>query len=132
MDPRLAQQDPRFLLPVNRTRAQDEAEYFRLAVVRARNEAVGRGLRSLFGGLWNGIQAILALPRRAAVFDELSALSDRELADIGLNRADIRRVFDSNFVVATTEPVFHDARPQADVAHAPANSNDRVAMPAAA
>ena len=40
---------------------------------------------------------IAALPRRRAVIDELSMLSDRELADIGLSRADVGRVFDRRF-----------------------------------
>jgi uncharacterized protein YjiS (DUF1127 family) len=40
------------------------------------------------------------LPRRQAVLEELSALSDRELADIGLNRGDLPRVFDPAFAKA--------------------------------
>ncbi len=34
------------------------------------------------------------LPRRRAVIDELSMLSDRELSDIGLSRTDVPHVFD--------------------------------------
>ncbi len=41
--------------------------------------------------------SIAALPRRRAVLDELSTLSDRELADIGLSRAELGRVFDPGF-----------------------------------
>ena len=41
--------------------------------------------------------SVAALPRRRAVIDELSTLSDRELADIGLSRAELGRVFDPNF-----------------------------------
>lgn len=37
------------------------------------------------------------MPRRHAVLEELNALSDRELADIGLTRADIGHVFDTDF-----------------------------------
>lgn len=40
------------------------------------------------------------LPRRQAVLEELSALSDRELSDIGLNRGDLPRVFDPAFAKA--------------------------------
>ncbi len=43
------------------------------------------------------VSALLAIPRRRAVLDELSSLSDRELADIGLNRAELRHVFDPRF-----------------------------------
>lgn len=45
-------------------------------------------------GVWAGIAA---LPRRRAVIDELRTLTDRELADIGLSRADVSRVFDPRF-----------------------------------
>ena len=37
------------------------------------------------------------LPRRRAVIEELSSLSDHELADIGLTRGEVVRVFDSGF-----------------------------------
>jgi uncharacterized protein YjiS (DUF1127 family) len=36
-------------------------------------------------------------PRRRAVMEELSSLSDHELADIGLTRGDLPRVFDPAF-----------------------------------
>ncbi len=35
---------------------------------------------------------------RRTVMDELSTLTDRELTDIGLSRADLGRVFDPRFV----------------------------------
>ena len=44
------------------------------------------------------LRSLGSLPRRLAVLDELNELSDRELADVGLRRADLRRVFDANFV----------------------------------
>jgi len=37
-------------------------------------------------------------PRRRAVLNELRSMSDHELADIGLARADLHRVFDPEFV----------------------------------
>jgi len=128
MDARLAQQDLRYLLPLNRTHAQEEAEALRLAAVRARDEATACFVRGIVSGVWNGIKALLAMPRRIAVFDELSALTDRELADIGLTRADIRRVFDTGFV-ARAEPVYHEM-PAPAAAQVPANSNDRLAAAA--
>ena len=52
---------------------------------------------SLFQRLRGLVSALLAMPRRRAVLDELASLSDRELADIGLNRAELSRVFDPRF-----------------------------------
>jgi len=47
--------------------------------------------------LLRAISWLLDLPRRRAVIAELSALSDHELADIGLSRHDLPRVFDPAF-----------------------------------
>lgn len=47
-------------------------------------------IRALFAGL-------TAMMHRRAVTNELAALTDRELSDIGLNRADLGRVFDPRF-----------------------------------
>ncbi len=56
------------------------------------------------GGLRNrlasAVQWIVEAPRRRAVINELEALSDYELADIGLTRADLPRVFDRDFAGA--------------------------------
>ena len=45
---------------------------------------------------------LVDLPRRRGVVAELSALSDHELADIGLNRSDLARVFDPAFAAQRT------------------------------
>jgi uncharacterized protein YjiS (DUF1127 family) len=37
---------------------------------------------------------LVAMPRRRAVLDELRMLTDRELADIGIARNELKRVFD--------------------------------------
>jgi uncharacterized protein YjiS (DUF1127 family) len=42
--------------------------------------------------------------RRRAVTSELAMLSDHELADIGLSRGDIPRVFDRSFVASRSAP----------------------------
>lgn len=55
------------------------------------------GLRDVLGRL---VRAVADWPRRRAVLAELSMLSDRELADIGLVRGDLRRVFDPAFSAA--------------------------------
>ena len=52
-------------------------------------------------GLMNRLSAAVAwiadLPRRRSVIAELNELSDHELADIGLNRSELNRVFDPEF-----------------------------------
>ena len=55
------------------------------------------GLSRLAASLRRAVAAIIEMPRRRAVLDELALLTDRELADIGLNRAELNRVFDPRF-----------------------------------
>jgi uncharacterized protein YjiS (DUF1127 family) len=43
--------------------------------------------------VFDALRWVVTWPRRQAVMEELSRLSDRELADIGLNRAELRSVF---------------------------------------
>ena len=58
------------------------------------DERRGSGALSTVRG-W--LARLVALPKRWAVLDELSTLTDRELADIGLNRAELTHVFDERF-----------------------------------
>ena len=51
-------------------------------------------LLARLGGM---LRRIADIPRRGAVLDELNALSDHELADIGLSRTDLPFVFDERF-----------------------------------
>jgi len=83
-------------------------EAINVAVAEARREAtteffarIGRSLRTLF-----------ELPRRRAVRSELSQLSDRELADIGLSRSDLPHLFEEGFVEghAAERAEIHNAR----------------------
>lgn len=50
-----------------------------------------------FGRLHSAWRWLIEFPRRRAVLDELNMLSDHELSDIGLTRADLPRVFDPSF-----------------------------------
>lgn len=70
-----------------------EIQAQRLNALQARDEAFAQRLRGAIAGLF---RAVAEYPRRRRVFDELSMLSDRELADIGLNRADIPHVFEDD------------------------------------
>ncbi len=52
-----------------------------------------QGRPTLSGRLAAALRYVAEFPRRQAVLDELSSLSDRELADIGLHRGELTQVF---------------------------------------
>jgi uncharacterized protein YjiS (DUF1127 family) len=53
--------------------------------------------KGFFAMLRSAARWVAELPERDAAISELSALSDRELADIGLSRADVPRIFEPDF-----------------------------------
>jgi uncharacterized protein YjiS (DUF1127 family) len=53
---------------------------------------------SLLARVGAALRWMVAYPKRRAVMEELSSLSDHELADIGLTRAELPLVFDPAFV----------------------------------
>jgi len=55
-------------------------------------------LRQIGDGLAYLGQSVKTWAARQATMSELGAMSDRELADIGLSRGDLPRVFDAEFV----------------------------------
>lgn len=65
----------------------------------------GPAPRNLMQRITGAMSALLAIPRRRAVIDELASLSDRELADIGLNRSELGRVFEPAFAAARARNV---------------------------
>jgi len=78
-----------------------EFDSIRREAMRQRDEHLARLLKRAFNGLAAGLSAIgsalLSWPRRRATYSHLSQLSDRELGDIGIARADIARVFEADF-----------------------------------
>jgi uncharacterized protein YjiS (DUF1127 family) len=75
--------DARITIPTTQSAA---IEAIRQEAMQDRDAKIGRWFRNLF-------RAVAEYPRRRRVMDELSMLTDRELADIGLSRGDIHRVF---------------------------------------
>jgi uncharacterized protein YjiS (DUF1127 family) len=78
-----------------------EVEAIRLQAVRARDAAIAAAIVRAFKGLGKALatvgSALLSWPERRATYENLRRLNDRELADIGLTRAEISRVFDPAF-----------------------------------
>lgn len=58
---------------------------------------VARDVPSKPHGVRSWIVAFRAWREKQAAMSELEMMSDRELADIGLNRADVHRVFDQAY-----------------------------------
>ncbi|MDA8249526.1 MAG: DUF1127 domain-containing protein [Rhodospirillales bacterium] len=54
----------------------------------------------LAGRVRGALRWVAEMPRRRAVLEELTRLSDRELADIGMTRGDLPRVFDPAFAAS--------------------------------
>ena len=75
---------------------------YRASVVEGTDGTVAEPRPSFFAVIGAKVRQLVvslaALPRRRAVMDELSMLTDRELADIGLQRGELSRVFDPRFV----------------------------------
>ena len=119
MNPRISQvQNPAPMMPYPANLRQlSDVELLRQAN-EARNAAAMSGLQRLLAGFAGWMQR-----RRAEA--ELRALTDRELADIGLSRGDIPYVLREGRVVEA--PV---ARPVSRPA--PAAANDRIGGRAAA
>lgn len=71
------------------------------AAIRARDQAIADGVRRFFSGLGRGLAflgtTIRSWPDRRRTYENLRALTDRELADIGLVRGEISRVFEPDF-----------------------------------
>jgi len=102
MDARTPKEEMAFLLTLSPSRRAMEIEEIRLAAIRARDEAIGRAIASAARWVWNAarraVSFLVTYPRRRALYDQLNAMTDRELRDIGLTRGDLARVLDADVV----------------------------------
>ena len=90
MNVRVAKEEMALMMPTTLSRFASAGEHD------------GRDARTgtLFARIGAAVQWLVELPRRRAVIDELSTLTDRELADIGLTRDSLAEVFNPEFAVA--------------------------------
>lgn len=70
---------------------------YRAPVVEGTDDTVSDRHPTILDRIRSMVAWLADLPRRRAVIDELGMLTDRELADIGLSRAELGRVFDPRF-----------------------------------
>ncbi|WP_237212805.1 DUF1127 domain-containing protein [Falsiroseomonas oryziterrae] len=99
MDPRRAPEQSGLFH--SKAPASAEIEAIRLAAVRSRDAAIAdilqRAARRV-GAVFSAVaDALTSWPERRATYEKLKRLNDRELADIGLTRGDIARVFEPDF-----------------------------------
>jgi uncharacterized protein YjiS (DUF1127 family) len=89
MSAHIAKEEMALLMPNSLTHYfKDEPEYLVVP------EPAGT---SLFSRIGAAVRWVINLPARRSVMDELGSLSDHELADIGLSRSELTRVFDADF-----------------------------------
>ncbi len=118
MDARLTQSELTALRPNIGMRDAAEREALRPAATQAGDALFAtklrRALRTAATAVATLVHAVASFPAKRRAYSDLLALSPRELADIGLTRADIPRVFDPDFTVAKRKaPVArHSGRPQ--------------------
>jgi uncharacterized protein YjiS (DUF1127 family) len=101
MDPRRSQDQIGLFSTLPASPTAEQVEAIRAQAVQARDAALAAGLRRAVLGLGEVLSLVaatlLSWPARRATYDKLRRLSDRELADIGLTRGDISRVFEPDF-----------------------------------
>lgn len=118
MNPRIAEARPAPLMPFPANTRLSDAQAVQLEARRVRDALILAALRDLFTGT---VARVRVWHERRRALAELRALSDRELADIGLNRATIITAL---VVVPAKRPVI--------VSHSPVAVNDGKAARAVA
>lgn len=96
MNPRLSRAEDTFL-PLQPTAQADTVASVRQEAARARDAAITGWLQRTLAGIGAVLVAVRTWPERRAAYERLRAYTDRELADIGLTRGDLPRVFEPDF-----------------------------------
>ncbi|WP_439595599.1 DUF1127 domain-containing protein [Falsiroseomonas sp.] len=137
MNPRHSLEQATLFAIANPDRTAREIEVLRHAAIRARDQAIADGVVRFFSSLGRGLaflgRTIASWPERRQTYENLRSLTDRELADIGLTRGEISRVFEPDFrIPARAEaPKLATATVQIKTL-APANANQPTTGTAAA
>jgi uncharacterized protein YjiS (DUF1127 family) len=109
----------------------------RAAAVAARDAEIARMIRGTVRAMVSAVRwlfdTIAEWQQRNAAYQRLRSMSDRELADIGLTRDQIARVFEPDFRLAQVgAPVAPAPATPTPAESIPAPANDPVAAPARA
>jgi uncharacterized protein YjiS (DUF1127 family) len=99
MNARIAKDEVSILFPTNASYANPAADAER-QVSQAHEAEVNRKFAGFGRAVIRAVTWVAELPRRRAVLGELQMMSNRELADIGLTRAELPHIFDAEFVAA--------------------------------
>jgi uncharacterized protein YjiS (DUF1127 family) len=99
MSAHIAKEEMALLMPKSLSHYfKDEPEYLVVP------EPAGNGI---FARVAGALRWVIQLPMRRSVIDELSAMTDHELADIGLSRSEVTRVFEPGFAAERSRLVAH-------------------------
>lgn len=117
-------------------RTAREIEVLRHAAIRARDQAIAESVISFFSSIGRGLafvaRAARSWPERRRTYENLRSLTDRELADIGLTRGEISRVFEPDFRLPAPKAASPARAATVTRVHTPANANSPKVGTAAA
>lgn len=92
MDARMNQAELAGMAPFTRPRDAVLVDEMRAAVAHAQDHAIARGIAVAGRAVMGFVAHIAAIPARMQLEADLRAMTDRELADIGLTRGQIGSV----------------------------------------
>ncbi len=106
MNPRDTQEQIGLFLALPSTPGTRDVEMIRAQAIAARDAALAAMLVRGARAVGRFVTALLTWPKRHDTYESLRQMSDRDLADIGLTRGQITRVFEPDFrLPAPAQPV---------------------------